>query len=58
MDYLFGDCFGLALTPPKNTSVFLAVAIEMVSKPRIGFSTHSAQSSLSYEKGEALKNVN
>jgi len=54
---LFGDCLGLALTPPKNTNVFLAVAIEIVSKPRIGFSTHSAQSSLNYEEG-ALKNVN
>jgi len=54
---LFGDCLGLVLTPPKNAIVFLAVAIEIVSKLRIGFSTHSAQSSLNYEEG-ALKNVN
>jgi len=54
---LFGDCLGLALTPLKNPSVFLAVIIEIASKPRIGFSTHSAQSSLNYEEG-ALKNVN
>jgi len=54
---LFGDCLGLALTAPKNANGFLAVAIEVVSKPRIGFSTHSAQSKLNYEEG-ALKNVN
>jgi len=54
---LLGDCPGLALTPLKNTSFFLAVAIETLSKQRIGFSTHSAQSSSSHEEG-ALKNVN
>jgi len=55
---LLGACLGLALTQPKKTSVFLAVAIEIVSKSRIGFSTHSAQSSSNYEKRGALKNVN
>jgi hypothetical protein len=54
---LFGDCVGLALTLPKNASVFLVATIEFISKSRIGFSTRSAQSSSSNEKG-VLKNVN
>jgi len=53
----FGDCLGLALTLPKKTNNFLAVATEIVSKPQIGFSTHPTQSNLSYEKG-VMKNVN
>jgi hypothetical protein len=53
---LFGDCVGLALTLTKNASVFLVATIEIISKSRIGFSTRSAQSSSSYEKG-VLKNV-
>jgi len=48
---LFGDCLGLALTQPKKHSGFLVVPIEFVSKSRIGFSTHSVQSSSSYKKG-------
>jgi hypothetical protein len=40
---LFGECLGLALTASKNVNGFLAVAIEVVSKSRIGFSTRSAR---------------
>jgi hypothetical protein len=47
---LFGDCVGLALTPSKNTNVFSVVTNEIVSKPQIGFSTPSAQSTSRYEK--------
>jgi len=57
MCHLFGDCLGLALTLPKNTNVFLAATIEIVSKPQIGFSTHPTQSNLNYEKG-VLKSAN
>jgi len=48
--YLFGDCLGLASTKPKVSSVFLAVAVEVVSKSRIGFSTNSAQSIASHDE--------
>jgi hypothetical protein len=48
---LFGDCVGLALTPPENLIIFLAVIIEIVFKQQIGFSTHSTLSSANYEGG-------
>jgi hypothetical protein len=49
--FLFGDYLGLALTPPENLNVLLAVIIEIVFKQQIGFSTYLTLSSANYEGG-------